>query len=87
MTYYRYFSLLWVGFSAIYGFGQSGFTVQPVVNIQLWAAYTSDHKLYDDAQGEYVPVGNRLNFQMHRSRIGLKGDVNKRLKYLFFRSG
>lgn len=63
--------------------GQADITVQPVLNVQLWSAYTIDQKLYDDQQGAYIPVENRLNFQMHRSRIGLKGDVNKRLKYLF----
>lgn len=65
---------------------QSKFKVDPVLNLQFWSTYTSNQKVFDDTEQVYVDVDNRLNFHLHRSRWGLKGQVSDRLKYSFVTS-
>lgn len=65
---------------------QVNISVEPVVSMQFWGAYTIGQEVYSDADGRYMPVDNRLNFQLHRSRLGLKGSVNNRFKYNFLSS-
>lgn len=57
--------------------------IQPVVNLQVWSSYTSGQALYDGASNAYEQVGNRLNFQLRRSRLGFKGGVGERMKFNF----
>ncbi len=56
-------------------------TIRPIVNLQLWSIHTTGHELYDESLGQYVPVGDRLNFQLRRSRLGFKGKYGDRLSY------
>lgn len=65
----------------INGHAQSAVTVNPVLNLQMWTTYTADYEIYDENLSAYTPVDNRLNFHLHRSRIGLKGKLGNRLKY------
>lgn len=57
--------------------------IQPVAILQVWSSYTMGQQVYDEATGTYLDASNRLNFQLRRSRIGLKGDAGKRLKFNF----
>ncbi len=55
--------------------------IQPVAILQVWSSYTTGQQLYDEVSESYEQVGNRLNFQLRRSRLGLKGSVGTRMKF------
>ena len=57
--------------------------VKPVLAMQLWSTYTTDYQVFNTATQRYEPVDDRLNFTLHRSRIGLKGSYDTRLVYDF----
>ncbi|MEM1119602.1 MAG: hypothetical protein AAGJ18_04095 [Bacteroidota bacterium] len=58
-------------------------TIQPTLAIQLWATYTDDQQLYNNDLQDFEAVDNRLNFTLHRSRMGIKGTYGDRLFYDF----
>jgi len=57
--------------------------VKPVLAMQLWSTYTIDQRLYNTDSQQYEAVDNRLNFLLHRSRIGLKGSYGTQWVYDF----
>lgn len=57
--------------------------IYPVFVVQLWSTYTLGTELYNEDERTFEPVDDRLNFQLRRSRIGLKGQFNDRLKFNF----
>lgn len=57
--------------------------IKPILSLQLWATYTDGQSLYDAGSQQYVPVDNRLNFLLHRSRSGIKGSYGDQWVYNF----
>lgn len=57
------------------------FKLKPIIGIQLWSSYTIGAERYNEATQLYESVDNRLNFQIRRTRLGLKGKVYKNLKF------
>ena len=55
--------------------------VRPVINLQLWSTYTVGQKIYSVNNGRYVNVQDRLNFQLRRSRLGVKGRVSENISF------
>ena len=55
--------------------------IQPVATLQVWSSYTTGQQLYNESRETYEQVSNRLNFQLRRSRLGLKGSVGDRMKF------
>lgn len=55
--------------------------LQPIVAFQVWSNYTHNMEVFDETEGLYVPVENRLNTQLHRSRFGIKGAIYSNLKF------
>lgn len=55
--------------------------LKPVAALQLWSSYTIGQKVFDESTGTYEQVDNRLNFQLRRSRLGVKGQMGQRLKF------
>ncbi len=49
--------------------------IQPIVGLQLWSSYTIGQRQYNEETNRYEPVADRLNFQLRRSRLGLKGQI------------
>lgn len=88
MRSFVFFSLI---FWAATGFTQKNsekalfdsFQIKPVVAFQLWSTYTIDQMVFDEATNVFTKVDNRFNFQLRRSRIGLKGNFTKRLAFNF----
>ncbi len=57
------------------------YKIEPSLGIQLWGSYTKGEELYNEELGKYDPIDNRLNFQIRRTRIGLKGQPYENLKF------
>ena len=57
--------------------------IKPVLAMQMWSTYTTDQRLYNADNQQYEAVDNRLNFLLHRSRIGLKGSYGSQWAYDF----
>ena len=57
------------------------FKIEPTFGIQLWGSYTNGEELYNEETSKYDPIDNRLNFQIRRTRIGLKGQPYENLKF------
>ena len=45
---------------------------KPIVALQFWGTYTHDIQQYDAQSEQYLPVDNRANFLIRRSRLGFK---------------
>ena len=60
--------------------------VKPVLAMQLWSTYTTDQKLYNADNQQFEAVDDRLNFLLHRSRVGLKGSYGSQWVYDFIGS-
>lgn len=54
--------------------------------MQLWSTYTTDQKLYNADNQQFEAVDDRLNFLLHRSRVGLKGSYGSQWVYDFIGS-
>lgn len=68
------------------GGGQQGLLLgkvelKPVVALQLWSTYTLGTEQWNSKSGEFIPVDDRLNFLLRRSRIGVKGNWGEDLKF------
>lgn len=59
------------------------FNAQPVIALQLWSSYTIAAQVFDEEAGRYKAVDNRVNFQLRRSRLGVRGQAYKNLKFNF----
>lgn len=59
------------------------FKIKPIVGVQLWSTYTFGTKVFDETTGEYRAVDNRFNTQIRRTRLGIKGQPYKNLKFNF----
>ncbi len=57
------------------------FKIQPTLGFQLWGTYTNGEELYNEDVGRYENIDNRVNFQIRRTRIGLKGQPYENLKF------
>ena len=53
--------------------------ITPIIGIQMWGSYTLGQKVYDDKSRAYQAVDNRLNFQLRRTRLGIKGSPHNNL--------
>ena len=61
--------------------GKAAVELQPVIALQLWSSYTLGQEVYRPEKSSYEAVENRLNFQMRRSRFGVKGKAFDRVKF------
>ncbi|MCB0662994.1 MAG: hypothetical protein KDC24_09655 [Saprospiraceae bacterium] len=59
------------------------FKIKPSLGLQLWSSYTFDQKVFNEETQSYDPVDDRLNFQLRRTRIGLKGQPYENLSFNF----
>ena len=59
------------------------FEIKPVVGFQIWSTLSEGTSFIDPESGTPVDVDSRLGFQLHRSRLGLKGSVGDRVKFAF----
>lgn len=57
------------------------YKIKPSLGIQLWSSYTFDQKVYNEETQAYETVDNRLNFQLRRARIGIKGQPYENLSF------
>lgn len=55
--------------------------VQPILVMQLWSTYTEGQQVYDTDNQQFEVVDNRLNFELHRTRVGAKGSYGDRWVY------
>lgn len=55
------------------------YNIQVGAGLQMWSTYTMGQQIVED--GQYVDVGDRLNFHLHRTRLSLKGQPYERLKF------
>ena len=59
------------------------FQLEPVIGIQLWSTYTVNTEVYDETTQVYNKVDNRINTQLRRSRLGIKGEPYPNFKFNF----
>ena len=59
------------------------YRIQPSLGLQFWGSYTVGQEVYDEASGEYQAVENRVNVQLRRTRLSLKGQPYENLKFKF----
>lgn len=59
------------------------FKIKPIVGIQLWSTYTFGTKVFDETTSTYQSVDDRFNTQIRRTRLGIKGQPYKNLKFNF----
>lgn len=55
--------------------------IKPVLALQLWSTFTHGAEIYNTEREHFEKVENRLNFQLRRSRIGLKGSWGPRVRF------
>ena len=60
---------------------QEKLVVQPILALQLWSTYTDGQQLYNSDSQQLEAVDNRLNFLLHRTRVGAKGSYGNRWVY------
>ncbi|MEZ5058927.1 MAG: porin [Saprospiraceae bacterium] len=59
------------------------YKIQPSLGLQLWSSYTLGQKVYNTDSRAYEAVDDRINFQLRRTRIGLKGQPYEDLSFNF----
>ncbi|MCB0842768.1 MAG: hypothetical protein KDE26_05810 [Bacteroidetes bacterium] len=57
------------------------YKIKVSANVQLWGTYTFGQEIYNDSNGAYQPVDDRLNLQLRRSRLSFKGQPYENLKF------
>ncbi len=57
------------------------YKIEPVAMMQLWSTYTLGAEVYNQREGRYISVDDRFNSEMHRSRIGFKGQPYENFKF------
>lgn len=67
------------------GFSQSlnKYKLQASVGLQLWTTYTSGMEWYNTETGQYDLAKNRLNTQLRRTRLAVKGEPFNNLSFNF----
>ncbi len=60
---------------------QKKLVVQPILVMQLWSTYTDGQQLYNTDNQQFEAVDNRLNFLLHRTRLGAKGSYGSQWVY------
>jgi len=60
--------------------------VKPVLAMQLWSTYTTGQQIFNADTQQFEAVDDRLNFLLHRSRVGLKGSYGSQWVYDFIGS-
>ena len=55
--------------------------IKPTLAFQLWGSYTTQQQVYNETTQQFDAVDDRLNFQLHRSRMGWKGSYGSRWVY------
>ncbi len=55
--------------------------INPVIGLQLWSTYTQNAQLFSPISGQYEAVDDRLNLELHRSRLGVTGQVYENIKF------
>lgn len=60
---------------------QEKLVVQPILALQLWSTYTDGQQLYNSDNLQLEAVDNRLNFLLHRTRVGAKGSYGNQWVY------
>ena len=64
-------------------FDKANIQIDPVLNFQGWATYTTGAEIYNQEKGLYEPVEDRINFQLRRTHIGFKAKAYDRFKLSF----
>ena len=59
------------------------YKLQFSLGLQLWGSYTIGQEIFNETNNEYEAVTDRLNFQLRRTRIALKGQAYPNLKFNF----
>ncbi len=59
------------------------YKIQTSVGLQLWATYTSGMEVYNAETRQYDAAGNRLNTQIRRTRLAVKGQPFENLSFNF----
>ena len=59
------------------------FKIQPVIALQIWTTYTMGQDVFNSTTGHYDAIDNRLNTQLRRSRLGVKGQPYEDLQFSF----
>lgn len=60
---------------------KEGFKFDIRMMVQLWSLYTMDQEIYNAEAGAYEAVEDRLNTNLRRARLILRGQPYPRLKY------
>ncbi len=70
-------------FLSLIGARSQGLDLQPVVGFQIWSTLSAGTEYIEQGTNNLRGVDGRWGFQLHRSRLGVKGSVNDRLKFAF----
>lgn len=57
------------------------FKLQPILGFQMWGTYTHGAELFNSTTQQYESVDDRFNAQIHRTRLGVKGQPYPHLKF------
>lgn len=60
---------------------QEKLVVQPILVMQLWSTYTEGQQIYNTDNLQFEAVDDRLNFSLHRTRLGAKGSYGDQWVY------
>lgn len=59
------------------------YDIKASVGLQLWTTYSTGMEIFDAETNQYLPVENRLNTQLRRTRLSLKGKPYDDLSFNF----
>ena len=59
----------------------ASFKLEPIIGVQIWSTYTMGMEVYNEEENRYEIVDNRFNTEFRRSRLGVKGQPYKNLKF------
>lgn len=65
---------------------KEGFRIEPFLMLQMWALHSQGQELYDPVSKSYVPVDDRLNFQLRRARFGFRAQPFEDIRFTFMGS-
>lgn len=57
------------------------YKIKTNIGFQLWSTYTLGQELFDDSANSYIPVDNRFNSEIRRSRLTISGQPYANLKF------
>jgi hypothetical protein len=76
-------AIVWAASLIIGSVSAQELVIKPVVGFQLWSTLSEGTSFIDPDTGSPVAVDSRLGFQLHRSRLGVKGSYGDRLNFTF----